>query len=120
MSSQGKFEQIDLDYESETLIYENMKTIMSGRESMPIDFDLLIGIGGESVVAAYGSDKVVKIVQIMEPDGTTGSASTNRRKDGLSKKNENKSQKVSSPYVLTPTNFVLQIVGNRTFYLFGK
>ena len=102
--------------------YKHIKHVLSGYTTMSIDFNKLVGIGGESLVAAQNGDQhVIKIIEIMAPyheNDEDGRTIRRRQEDGNQRKGEMKSSLVNSRNILKPESFVIQTIGDRTFYLF--
>ena len=106
------------------MIYENAKRVLSGRRELPIDFHQIKGIGGEAIVAPVkNEDKVIKILEIPERKEVLDKNQKKKllNKDaGRVKKNEISSKDITSDYVLKPSRFIVQIIRNRIFYVYGK
>ena len=88
-----------------------------------VDLTELIAIGGESTVVAYTRTKVVKVVEVMVTEEVLQGNLKHKvvqRADCKRKKNEVNSKRVDSRYVLKPLQFSVQIIGDKTYYLFGK
>ena len=100
------------------LILNNATAMMGSETELLLDYNKIVGIGGEAVVLDLDGDNVIKVVEIHDAQGQ--SQHPTKEYEGKTKKGEIHSVKVESSFVLKPQNFMVQVIDIRTFYLFGK